>query len=352
MSLPTSTLLRRAAQLAFGAALLFTPNFALANDDVAAFYKGKQFRVQVGSAAGSAYDLAARAVAKNIGPHIPGAPTVIVQNVPGAGSFTLANQIANIGPFDGTAIAAVINGVPTAALLRPEVSRFDPAKFNWVGSINRDSQILIVWHTARVQTLEDLRKQELVVGGTTAGTSNVDFPLALNAVLGTRFKLVPGYETSRYVALAMERGEVEGNAGTGWSTTSMQSAKQIASGELKVIGQYGFKPHPELPNVPLILDLAKSEKDKQALRLVLVRQEFGRSYFAPDKVPAPRVAALRRAFDATVRDPGFLAEAAKLKLEVDPSTGEELDDLMKLISVTPPDVAERVRTALGPAAAD
>jgi tripartite-type tricarboxylate transporter receptor subunit TctC len=341
------TSFRRLSWLAIGAALAF-PTLAFADESPAGFYKGKTFRVQVGSAAGSAYDLAARAVAKYIGAHIPGTPNVIVQNVPGAGSFTLANQIATIGPFDGTAIAAVINGVPTAALLRPEVTRFDPAQFNWIGSINRDSQILLAWHTAPVKTLEDLRTKELIVGGTTAGTSNVDFPLALNAVIGTKFKLVAGYETSRYVALAMERGEVQGNAGTGWSTTSMQSAKQLASGELKVLGQYGFKPHPDLPNVPLIFDLAKTEADKQALRLVLVRQEFGRSYFAPASVPVPRVQALRRAFDATVKDPGFLAEADKLKLEVEPSTGEELNDLMKLISITPPDVAARVRTALGP----
>jgi len=324
-----------------------SPSFA--NDDAAqveSFYRDKQFRMQVGSAAGSAYDLAARTLAKHIAHHIPGTPSVIVQNVPGAGSFTLANQLYSIAPRDGSVIGAVINGVPTGPLLRPDITRFDPAKFNWIGSINRDSQVFIVSSTSPVQSLEQLRDKRIVVGGTTVGTSNVDFPLALTSVLGLQFRIVSGYESSRYVVLAMERGEVDGNAGTGWSTLNAQSQDQLRAGKIKIIGQYGLNRHPALPDVPLVLDLARSEEERQALSLAFVRQEFGRSYFAPPDVPATRVQALRRAFDATMKDDAFLTEAEKLRLDVEPSTGEELTVLVNAIMNTTPSVASRVRDAL------
>lgn len=350
-SLPTSKPHTRLFLGAFASALLAA---ALAGpvsaneapDDVAAFYRDKAFRVQVGSAAGSAYDLAARTLAKHINRHIPSTPSVIVQNVPGAGSFTLANQLYVQGPKDGSVIGAVISGVPTGPLLRPEISHFDSARFNWIGSINRDSQVFVVSQSSPVQSLDDLHGRRLVVGATTAGTSNVDFPLILQSVLGLQFKIVSGYESSRYVVLAMERGEVDGNGGTGWSTLNAQSFEQLQNGKLKIIGQYGFNRHPALPYVPLVLDLARTEEERQALSLAFVRQEFGRSYFAPPDVPASRVQALRRAFDATMKDDAFLKEAEKLRLEVEPSTGEELNVLVNAIMKTTPSVAARVRNAL------
>jgi tripartite-type tricarboxylate transporter receptor subunit TctC len=292
---------------------------------------------------GSSYDLSARALARHIGKYIPGQPNVVVQNVPGAGSFTLANQLYALGPKDGTSIGAIITGVVTAKLLRPKNVLFDPSKFSWIGSINKDTQVLIVSDVSPVQSLDDLRSKELIVAATTLGTANTDFPLILRDLFGFRFRIVAGYADW---VLALERGEVQGNGGAGWSGINMQNAQLFESGKLRVIGQYGAKRHPQLQNVPMVAELARNEDDKRALELVFVRQEFGRSFIGSPDVPPERVEALRRAFDATMADAEFRSEADRTRLEVDPSTGEELAKLAAHIATTPPDVVARVRKAL------
>lgn len=316
---------------------------ARAADDVAAFYRGKTFKVLPGVDVGSSYDLYARVLARHIGRHIPGHPTVVVQNVPGAGSFTLANQLYNVGPHDGTAIGAIITGVVTAPLLRPQNVQFDPARFAWIGSINKDTQVLAVSDKAPVQKLEDLAQRELIVAATTVGTANTDFPLILRDLFGYKFRIIGGYKD---FGLAIERDEVDGNAGAAWSGLKMQNADMLKSGRLRVLGQYGLKPHPDLPDAPLIKDIARTEAERQALDLVFVRQEFGRSFIASPQTPPERVEALRRAFDATLADPDFLADAARGQLEVEPSTGEELSELAIRVSRTPPEIVARVRAAL------
>jgi tripartite-type tricarboxylate transporter receptor subunit TctC len=317
-----------------------------AQDDVASFYKDKQVRIAVGTAPGTGYDIVARVIALHLGRYIPGNPTVIVQNVPGAGSLRMTNQVFNVGPKDGTLIGASINGMPTAPLLQPEAAHFDPRKLNWLGSPHRETMVAIAWHTATVQSLDDLQAKELVVAATTPGTGMIDFPLVANGVLGLKFKIVRGYEGSVQTLMAMESGEAQGVGGTSWSALKTQRPAELKGGKITVVAQWGFQPEPDLPHVPTVIQLAKTDAQKQALRFLLSRQEYGKPYFLPPDVPPARVAALRAAFDATMKDPAFLAEAEKLQFQVDPANAEQVATLVADVLATPPDVVARVRALL------
>jgi tripartite-type tricarboxylate transporter receptor subunit TctC len=285
-------------------------------------------------------------LSRHWGEYIPGKPSFVVQNQPGAGSLQMTNQLYNAGPKDGTAIGSAINGMPTAPLLNPNAARFDAAKINWIGSTNREIQVVMAWHTAPVQTLKDLLTKELVVGASSAGTATHDFPLVANAILGAKYKLVRGYEGTPQINRAMESGEVQGNGGIGWVSVKSQSAAWLKEGKITIVGQYGLERHPELKDVPTFMELAKTEEDRQALRLVFARQEYGRPFFVPPETPAERVTALRRSFDATLKDNEFLKEAAALNLDIEPMTGEQVAELVAAVSATPSAVVERVRAAL------
>ena len=319
---------------------------ARADDDVAAFYKGNTVRIVVGTAVGGGYDLFARVVARHIRAHIPGEPTVIVQNMPNAGGLAMTNWVFASAPRDGSVIGAPINGIPTAPLLQPTGVRFDADKLIWLGSTNREPYVAFVWHTAPVQTLAELQTRELLVGATAHGTTMFDFPLVTNDILGTKFKIVRGYEGTSQINIATERGEIEGNGGVGWAAVKAQVPQWIADKKIKVIAQYGLKRHPDLADVPSMLELAKSDADRRALMLMFARTEYGRPYFLPPEVPSARVAALRQAFAETMRDPGFIADAAKFQLDVDPMTGEEVQSLIAELGRMPPDVVARVRGIL------
>jgi len=331
-----------AAMLAAG--LLAVP--AAAQEDVAAFYRGKTLRIVVGVAVGSGYDINARLLARHLGAHVPGNPTVIVQNQPGAGSLTMTNQLYAAGPFDGTAIGASFNGMPTTPLLQPAGARFDPVKFNWIGSTNRETQVTYLWHTAPAQSLADLERTEVIVGAQAPGSTQYDFPLLANHVFGLKFKIITGYESTPKIHLAMERGEIHGNGATNWSTLKALNSNWLEEKKVRVVAQWALKGHPELTGVPLILDGAKTDADRAALRLVIARLEYGRPFFMPPQVPPERVAAVRRAFDAAVKDPAYLADAEKLKIDVDPLSGEEVANLVEQVSRTPAETVTRVRTAL------
>ncbi len=318
---------------------------AHAQNDVAAFYRGKQVRFVVGTAPGGGYDLFARIVARHIAAHIPGNPTVIVQNQPAAGGLVMTNQLYAMGPKDGTAIGVPINGIPTAPLLQ-QGAQFDATKLNWLGSTNREPYVAFVWHTAPVQSLAELRAKDLVVGATAPGTTMADFPLVVNDVLGLKFKVVRGYEGTPQINHAIERGEIHGQGGIGWAAVKAQVPQWIAEKKIKVIAQYGLKRHADLADVPAMLELAANEPDRQALAMLFARAEYGRPYFLPPDVPAERVTALRRAFDATMKDPAFVADAARLQLDIDPMTGEEVQALVAQLARTPPAIVTRVRAAL------
>jgi tripartite-type tricarboxylate transporter receptor subunit TctC len=315
-------------------------------DDIASFYTGKTIRLVVGVGVGSGYDINARIVARHFGNHIPGKPQIVVQNQPGAGSLTMTHALYNNGPKDGTTIGASHQGIPTAQLLTPEQTRFDPAKLNWLGSSNRETQVTYAWANVPIKSIEDIRKTKFIVGSQAPGSSQNDFPVALNKLFGFAFSVVNGYESTSKIHLAMERGEVHGIAAVNWSSLTSLQPQWLAEKKINLIGQFGMRWHPELKGVPMWLDIARNDADRQAMELLLSRLETGRPFFLPPDVPEARVNALRRAFDATMKDPAFIAEADKSKLEVDAMTGEELAAFVIKLNATPPDVVARVRDAL------
>jgi tripartite-type tricarboxylate transporter receptor subunit TctC len=315
-------------------------------EDVASFYRGKQIRFIVGSAPGGTYDLLARIVARHLGAHIPGNPLIIVQNQPTAGGLAMVNQLYAIGPKDGTVIGVPLNGIPAAPLLEPAVAHFVAAKLIWVGSTHSEPYVAYVWHTAPVQNLADALSKQLVVGATTPGTTMSDFPHLTNAVLHTKFKIVPGYSSTPQMNEALEHGEVEGIIGFGWFALNAQVPQWVVQKKINVIAQFGLTRSHILPDVPLVLDLAKTQADRQALTMLFGRTEYGRPYFLPPDVPADRVEALRRAFDSTMKDETFVAEAAKIGFAVDPLTGEQVQAAIGELARTPAEVVARVRAAL------
>ena len=316
-----------------------------AQEDVAAFYKGKTIRLMVGIGVGSGYDINARLLARHLAAHIPGQPTIVVQNQPGAGSLTMTNALYNNGPFDGTVIGASFNGMPTTPLLQPAGVRFDPVKLNWLGSTNRETQVSYVWHTAPVQKLEDVKATQIVMGAQAPGSTQFDYPMLANSLFGFKFKVVTGYESTPKIHLAMESGEVHGTIAN-WSTLKAINTNWINEKKIRILAQWALNKHPELGDVPFFFDLAQTDAERAALRLMLARLEYGRPFFLPPNVPAARVEALRRAFDATMKDKAYLAEADKLKIEVDPLTGEQVARLVEQVSRTPAETVARVRAAM------
>ncbi len=331
--------------VAAGALVLATG--AQAQNSVADFYRGKQIQLRIGSGVGSGYDLAGRLVAPYLTKYIPGNPNIVVQNVPGAGSITLANQMYATAPKDGTVIGLVTNGMPTAPQLTPNAARFDVSKFIWIGSNAPEAQIVMLNRASPANSMADLFKTEVIVGATTAGVAIYDMPIVMNALLGTKFKIVSGYEGSAQIDLATERGEVQGQAALGWISAKTRNMAAVKAGDLKILAQYGTKKHPDLPDVPLF-ELPKNEIDKQALLLMFARQDYGRPLAFPPGVPADRVAAVREAYMTSMKDPAFRAEAEKAGLEVNPVSGEELDALTRQVLATSPQAVERLRVLLDP----
>jgi len=309
------------------------------------FYKGKQINLRIGSAAGSGYDLTGRLIASHYAKHIPGAPTFVVQNVPGAGSLTLANQIAHSAPKDGTMIGLVSNGMPTAPLLMPDRAKFDMSKFNWIGTNAPEAQIVMVRNTAPAKLIGDLFTTETIIGATAPGTAVYDVPFVMNALMGTKFKIISGYDGTAQIDLAAQRGEVHGLGAQGWGSARIRNLPEIQTGAIKVIAQYGFKAHHELPDVPLF-ELPENEVDRQAIILMLSRQEFGRPLVMPEGVPQDRVTLLRTAFQETMKDKEFIAEATKIGIEVNPISGEVLAALNVAIMKTSPQAVEVLRKLL------
>jgi tripartite-type tricarboxylate transporter receptor subunit TctC len=308
------------------------------------FFKDKTVRVIVGSAPGGGYDAYARLVADHWRKHIPGNPQIVVQNMPGAGSLVAMNHVANVAPKDGTVVGAVNAAMTTQPLLKPDTAKFDPRKMNWIGSTLREYHIGIVRQSSPVKTIADAQKIEIPVAGT--GGSTTTYPVIANAVLGTKFKVVAGYQGTAEGALAMERGEVDGMIGITWASIKGTQAQALRDGKLRLLAQFGVRKHPELPQLPLVIDSARTPEDKAALRLVFSSQEVGRPWVVPEGVPAKTVAILRKAFDDTMADADFRADAQKRKLDIDPTSGTELQEVVNEIFKTPTAVVDRVRPFL------
>ncbi len=295
------------------------------------------------SAPGGVYDTFGRLIARFLPAHLPGHPTIVVQNMPGASGLKTTNYLYNSTPRDGTVIAGIHNGIPTAAFEEPTQVHFDATKLSWIGSISEDPFVGYVWHTSRIQTYEDAKKFVAVMGSATINSMGSKMVIVSNAMFSTKFKLVTGYEDASQVKLALERGELEGTFGNSWGDLRTQQPDWIADRKVRIIIQHGYHPDPDLPDVPLIIDQAANRADREALDLLLERQRFARPYLAPPGVPKDRLELLRRAFDATVRDPGFVQDAQAARLAVNnPMTGEQLTDVIARLSLTPPAVTERL----------
>ena len=295
-------------------------------DDVADFYKGKTVTMYVGYSAGGGYDVYSRTLARHIGRHLPGNPTIVVKNRPGAGSLVLANEVYNTLPQDGSVIANFGRGMPTEPLLGNKKARFDGRKFFWLGSMNNEVSVCVVWHTVPVNFWQDLIDRGAIMGGTGAGADTDTFPLILNNLFGTKMKLVTGYPGGNDINFAIERGELEGRCGWSWSSVVSTRAEWLKEEKVKILLQMSTQKHPDMPNVPLVMDFAKTRQEEQVLKLIYARQVWGRPYMAGPRIPKARGAALRAAFAATMKDERFLAEAKKQKLEVAWVDGKQVQE--------------------------
>ena len=312
----------------------------------AEFYKGKNVDLMVGYSAGGGYDVYARMIARYIGKHIPGNPTVVVKNLDGAGSLRLANALYNQLPKDGTVFGTVARGAAFDPLLGNKAAQFDASKFSWIGSANDEVSVCVAWNTSGITKIEDTFDKELVVGGTGPSADTDQFPRIVNGVLGTKMKIVTGYPGGNDVSLAMERGEVQGRCGWSWSSVISTRKDWYDSKKINVLVQMSLAKHPDLPNVPLVLDLAKTPEQKQILTLVFARQALGRPFLAPPGVPADRLAALRKAFMDTMKDPEFIAEADKAKLEITPIDGEKVQQIVVDAYKVDPAIAKKTEELL------
>ena len=327
-------------------ALLIVPSFDIRTAWADDAYKGKTLTIITSTGPGGTYDVTARAIARHMPRHIPGTPTIIVQNMPGGGNVLATNYMYTIAPKDGLTIATIENGIPLHQMVDGQGVRYDAAKFNWLGSTGPENQAVYAWNTAGVKTLQDVLTHEVTLGGTGAGSSIVIYPIAMNAVLGTKFKIVMGYKSSEEVTLAVQRGEVQARS-DGLSSIARQHLDWIKDKTIDVLAVVGLKRDKLLPDVPLMMEFAKNEQDRETLKLISAPTALGRPYLAPPDIPADRLAALRKAFMETLRDKEFVDDMAKLKLDIDPMGSEEITKIVADTIGAPPAVVAKAKVALG-----
>ena len=331
------------------AAVLLTalPGSMACAQSPADFYKGKTVEFYIGYSVGGGYDLYARTIARHIGKHIPGNPTVVPKNMEGAGSLRLANWLYRVGPKDGSVIGTIGRGTAFDPILGQQGAQFDGTKFTWLGSANNEVSVCVSWNaTSGIAKFEDLLSKEMTVGGTSSSADTDQFPRIMNGVLGTKMRIVSGYPGGNDVVLAMERGEVKGRCGWSWSSVMSTHRVWLDEKKMTVLAQLALQKHPDLPDVPLIIDLAKTDEQKQILKLIFARQVMGRPYLAPPGIPADRAAALRQAFMDTMTDKDFLADAEKAQLEITPVDGATIQKLVAEVYQTPPEVAKKAAELL------
>lgn len=334
----------KAIALAVGmTALLFDFPGASAQDQ---FYAGKQIKLITHVGPSSGYNVWARLVAAHLGRHIPGTPSIVVQNMPGSGGLQATNYMYSIASKDGLELGALNRLVPTWSIMGYRGAKFDAAQFGWLGSPASDTNLCIVTKRAPIQSVDELMSKEVVVGTDGVGSGMHIYPTALNSILGTKFKIIGGYKDTGDVILAIDRGEVHGLCLSAETLTSMRG-DSFKSGEWRPILQTGLTASPEFPEVPLIFNRAKTTEQKQLLSFLFASQAFGRPYLAPPGVAPERLAMLRQAFDNTMLDPKFLADVAKARLKVSPTTGVEMDRLMKELTLIPKDVVAAVAKLIG-----
>jgi tripartite-type tricarboxylate transporter receptor subunit TctC len=307
--------------------------------------KAKPIELYVGYSVGGGYDIYARLLARHLGRYLPGNPVVVPKNMEGAGSLRLANWLYRAAPKDGSVIGTIGRGIPFDPLLGGAGAQFKANEFGWIGSANDEVSVCVSWGRKNVARFEDVFTRELIVGGTGATADTDLFPKVINNVLGTKFRIVTGYPGGNDVTLAMQRGEVDGRCGWSWSSIKTNHPQWVKDGTINLLVQLSLEKHADLPQLPLIMDFIKTEEQRAILRLVFARQVMGRPFLAPPGVPAERLGALRKAFDATMKDAEFLAEAAKLKLEVTPVNGDVVQKLVAEIYRTPAGILKKAAAA-------
>lgn len=326
-------------------AVFAAPSFA---QSVSEFYKGKSVHIFVGFGAGGGYDLISRILARHMGNKIPGNPTIVVQNIVGAGGVKAANHVYNAADKDGLSIAAVNQGAAMFKLLGGKGAQYDPAKFAWLGSLSSSNNVAFTWiATSGVKTLDDAKKKEVPVGGSGVISDANIYPNVLNALIGTKFKIISGYSGTNETYLAIERGELFGRGGGSYASLVSQKPDWVKTGKVAILVQVGTEKEPDLPNVPLLTEVAKSEEQKQIAALVTMPVAIGYNHWLAPGVPADRLKALRDAYAATAKDPAFVADMTKGRFEVRFRSGEELERLVQAAAKTPQPVLTKTKAVLG-----
>ncbi len=309
---------------------------------VADFYRGKTITMLIGTSAGNDYDYRARLLARFMPKYIPGEPTIVPRNMPGGGGIQAANWLAKLAPRDGTVMHMIMQNMMSTQAMQTQGVEFDTRNFRWIGNTSSAPNVLNSWYTAGVTSIEQVKTRELVVGAP-MGTAGYLYPTLLNALVGTKFRIVTGYPGGNEVNLAMEKGEVEGRGSNSWASWKSGHPDWITEKKINVLVQVGLKRHPDLADVPLLMELARNEADRKLLEFLSADTEVSRSIVVAPGTPPERIDALRRAFDKTMKDPDFLAEAAKAQMDISPSTGEDAQKIADAIVNTPPDVIARAK---------
>jgi tripartite-type tricarboxylate transporter receptor subunit TctC len=314
-------------------------------DTVSDFYAGKSISLIISAGSGGGFDVNARLVARHLGKHIPGHPTIIPRNMPGGGHLVAANYMHTIAPKDGTVLAHLLPAFVSYQVLGGRQVEYDAAKFNWIGGTDVDNMNLYVWHTASIHSIEDAKKTQVLMGATGAGSYTALFPTLLNNLIGTKFKIVSGYKSTTEIHIAMERGEVEGRTGNYFSSLMANNPDWLADKKINLLMQIGSKRDADFKDLPLMTDLATNAEYKRILAIYSGDVALGRSFITTEGVPADRLAALRKAFDETVRDPEFLADATRINMPIKPIGHAELTALAIDILSTPADLIEKAKQA-------
>jgi tripartite-type tricarboxylate transporter receptor subunit TctC len=319
---------------------------ARSQQSVEDFYRGKQLDMVIGYSPGGTYDLYARLVARFLGNYIPGKPVIVPRNMPGAGSRVAAKWVYAVGPKDGTVLATADQSLAVEQAMGDKQLDIDTTKLIYIGNPNADNNTTVTWYTSGVRTIEDA-KQKQVVMGATGGSTSSQYPKAMNALLGTKFKIVIGYPGGNDINLAMEKGEVDGRGSNAWGAWKATRPDWLRDKKINILVQIGLTKAPDLPDVPLLIDLARNEEDRALLKLLSASSTIGRPIFTAPGVPAERVKALRDAFDTMVKDPAFLAEAERERFDINPVAGAEMQKIVAEIVATPKPIADRLLAIIG-----
>jgi len=335
-----------AALLAALVAIVIAPSPAAAQAD---FYKGRTIELIVSTGVGGGLDANARVVARHLANHIPGQPAIVVKNMPGAGHIRAANYVFAQAPKDGTTIATFIPVFVMAQVLeRSRSIQFNPAQFNWLASTSSSNSTVYVWHTSGIRSVEDATRRTVVMGGTGTGSYTIIYPTVMNSLIGTRFKLVTGYQSTAEVGLAMERGEIEGRAGNNFNSLKAENGEWLRTGKINLIAQVGLTRDAEFPQIPPLTDFAKSEENRRILRLFSTDVVIGRPFVTSPGVPAERVALLRKAFEAMMRDPAYVEDSRKAGLDISTTGGDRIQSVVADLASTPDDIVAKAKLAMEP----